>query len=116
MSLPDGECRSVSYGVMKIWKLVVIVRKCKMGGCENHYLVITWAAPNPFKNWFEQTTQKGGKGVFFEPIGVGSSMGVASPPEMINWMHTDLKIEVKNGFSSMIEKRPSGMPRAVFLV
>ena len=45
MSSPDGECRSLSYGVMNIWKLVAIVRKCKMGGCEHHYLAMTWAAP-----------------------------------------------------------------------
>ena len=38
----------------------------------------------------------------------------ASPPEMMNWMHAYFHIEVENGFSSMIEKRPSGMPRAVF--
>ena len=45
MSSPDGECRSVSYGVMNISKLVAIVQKCKMGGCEHHYLSIAWAAP-----------------------------------------------------------------------
>ena len=44
-SSPYGECRSVSYGVMKIRKLVAIVRKCKMGGCDHHYLSMTWAAP-----------------------------------------------------------------------
>ena len=41
----DGGCRSVSYGIMKIRKSVAIVRKCKMGGCEHHYLAMTWAAP-----------------------------------------------------------------------
>ena len=43
-----------------------------------------------------------------------SSIEGASPPEMMNWMHADLKIKFENGFSSMIEKRPYGMPRAVF--
>ena len=45
MISPDGECRSVLYGVMKIRKSVAIVRKCKMGGCEHHYLAITCEAP-----------------------------------------------------------------------
>ena len=45
MSSPDGECRSVSRGFINIRKSVDIVRKCKMGGGENHYLAITWAAP-----------------------------------------------------------------------
>ena len=45
MSSPDGECRSVSYGVIKIRKSVPIVQKCKMGGCKHHYLLMTWAAP-----------------------------------------------------------------------
>ena len=45
MSLPDVECRSVSYIVTQIRKSVAIVRKCKKGGCENHYLAITWAVP-----------------------------------------------------------------------
>ena len=38
MSSPDGECISLSYGVMKIHKSVAIVRKFKMGGCEHYYL------------------------------------------------------------------------------
>ena len=42
MSSPDGEGISLSYGVMKIRKSVAIVWKCKMGGCEHHYLAITW--------------------------------------------------------------------------
>ena len=33
---------------------------------------------------------------------------------MMNWMHTDFKIEYENGFLLMIEKLPSGMPREVF--
>ena len=41
MSFLDGECRSVSYGFMKIRKSVAIVRKCKMGGYEHHYLSMT---------------------------------------------------------------------------
>ena len=45
MSSPNGGGVNISYGVMKIRKLVAIVRKCKMGGCEHHYLAITWAAP-----------------------------------------------------------------------
>ena len=53
-------------------------------------------------------------GRLFNPICMGSSTEGASPPEMMNWMHADLQIEVENEFSSMIENRPSGMPRAVF--
>ena len=49
-SFPDGECRSVSYGVMKIRKSVAIVWKCKMGSCEHNYLAMTWAAPIHSKN------------------------------------------------------------------
>ena len=45
MSSLDGECRSVLYRVRQIRKLVAIVRKCKTGGCEHHYLLMTWAAP-----------------------------------------------------------------------
>ena len=45
MSSPDGECRSVSYGFTNIRKSFAIVRKCKIGGCEHHYLSMTWAAP-----------------------------------------------------------------------
>ena len=45
MSCSDGECRSVAYGVMKIRKLVTIVQKCKMSGCEKQYLSMTWEAP-----------------------------------------------------------------------
>ena len=47
---------------------------------------------------------------------MGSSTEGASPPDMMDWMHADLQIEVENGFSCMIEKRPIGMPRAVFLI
>ena len=50
----------------------------------------------------------------FEPIGMVSRTEVVSPPEMMNWMHADLQIEVENGFLFIIEKLPSGMPRAVF--
>ena len=50
----------------------------------------------------------------FEPICMGSSTEGASPPDMMDWMHVDFQIEVENGFSYMIEKRPMGMPRAVF--
>ena len=45
MRSPDGGCRSVSYGVMKIRKTVAIVWRWKMGGCEHHYLSMTWVAP-----------------------------------------------------------------------
>ena len=45
MSSRDGECRSVLYGVTKIRKLVAILWKCKMGGCEHNYLSMSWAAP-----------------------------------------------------------------------
>ena len=45
MSSPDGEYRSVSYGVMEIRKSVAIVRKYKMDDYEHHYLEMTWAAP-----------------------------------------------------------------------
>ena len=53
-------------------------------------------------------------GGLFELIGIGSSTEVAYPTEIMNWMHADFQIEVENGFLSMIEKRPSCMPRAVF--
>ena len=39
MSSLDEECRSVSYGVMKIRKWVAIVRKYRMGGCEHLFLI-----------------------------------------------------------------------------
>ena len=45
MRSPDGKCRSVLYGVRKIRKLVAILRKCKTGDCDHHYLLMTWAAP-----------------------------------------------------------------------
>ena len=53
-------------------------------------------------------------GGLFEPIRMQYSTKVASPPDKINWMHADLQIEVENGFSSMIEKLLSGIPRALF--
>ena len=59
MSSPDGECRSVSNGVMNIRKSVVIMRKCKMGGCENHYLSMTWAAPIHSRICSNKAPQKG---------------------------------------------------------
>ena len=34
-------------------------------------------------------------GGLFEPIGMGSSAEGSSPPEMMNWMHADLQIEVE---------------------
>ena len=98
MSSPDGECRSVSYGVMKIWELVAIVPKCKMGGCEHHYLYDLGSA-HPFKNWLKQSTQKGEMGCWFKPIFMRSSTEGASHPDKMNLMHADLQIEVENGFS-----------------
>ena len=53
-------------------------------------------------------------GGLFNPIGMGSSTEGTSPPEIMNWIHADLKIEIENGFLPMIEKRSSGMHRAVF--
>ena len=34
-------------------------------------------------------------GGLLEPIGIGSSKKGTSPPEMMNWMHVDLQIEVE---------------------
>ena len=34
-------------------------------------------------------------GGLFDPIGMGSITEGASPPEMMNWMHADLQIEVE---------------------
>ena len=95
MILPDGKCRSVSYGVMKIQISVAIVRKFKMGGCEHHYLTMTWAAPIHSKIGSKKSTQKGGRGGLFEPICMVSSTEGASSPEIMNWMHADLQIEVE---------------------
>ena len=53
-------------------------------------------------------------GGLFEPICMVSCTEGAYPPEIINWMHSDFQIEVENGISLIIEKLPSGMPRAVF--
>ena len=53
-------------------------------------------------------------GGLFKPICMGYSTEVESPPESMNWIHAVLQIEVEKNFLSMIEKRPSGMPRAVF--
>ena len=89
MSLPDGGCRSVSYGVMNIRKSVAIVRKCKMGSCENHYLTMTWAAPIHSKI-VSNKPPKGGMGGLFGTICIESSTKGASPPEMMNFMHADL--------------------------
>ena len=56
-------------------------------------------------------------GGLFDPICMLSSTEGASPPENMNRMHADLQIEVENSFSSMIEKRPSGMLRgSIFLL
>ena len=114
MSYPDGEFRSVLYGVMKIRKSVVIVRKCKMGGCKNNYLAMTWAAPIHLKIGSNKPPQRG--------IWVVCSSRFSWDPSMnehllLKWWigcTRICKLRLKNGFSSMIEKRPSGMPRAVF--
>ena len=50
---------------------------------------------HPFKNRLKQTTQKGEIGGLFDTICMGSSTEGASPPEMLNWMHADLEIEVE---------------------
>ena len=34
-------------------------------------------------------------GGLFDPIGMGSSTEGAAPPEMMNWMQADFKIEVE---------------------
>ena len=113
-SSPDGVCRSVLYGVMKIQKSVAIVRKCKMGGCEHHYLAMTWAAPIHSKIGWNKAPQRG-KWV------VCSSQFACDPAQkkhllLKKWIGCMriYKLRLKNGFSSMIEKWPSGMPRAVF--
>ena len=33
-------------------------------------------------------------GGLFKPIGMGSSMELEYPPEMMNWMHADFQIRV----------------------
>ena len=86
-----------------------------MGGCEHRYLAMTWAAPIHSKIG-SKTTQKGGMGGLLRNIFMGSSTEGVSPSEMMNWMYAGFKIEVKNSISSMIEKRPSDMPRAVFFL
>ena len=114
MSSPDGKCRSVLYGVMKIKKSVAIVRKCKMGGCENHYLSMTWAAPIHSKIGSNKAPNR--------RKWVVCSSRFARDPErkehlfLIRWIGCTwiYKLRLKNGFSSMIEKLPSGMPGAVF--
>ena len=50
---------------------------------------------HPFKNPLKKTTPKGEMDGLFEPIGMGSCMEGASPPEMMNCMHADLQIEVE---------------------
>ena len=50
---------------------------------------------HPFKNWLEQTIQKGEMGSLFDTVCMESSTEGASPPEMMNCMHADLQIEVE---------------------
>ena len=114
MSSPDGECRSVSYGVMNIRKSVAIVRKCKMGGCEYLYLAMTWATPIHSKIGLNKPPKRR-KWVFF-------SIRFAQDPARNEnillklWIRCTriCKLRLKNGFSSIIEKRPSNIPRSVF--
>ena len=94
MSSPGGDCRSILYGVMKIRKLVVIVWKCKMGGCEHPYLAMIWSAPIHLKIGSNKPPKRG-NGWFSEPICIRSSTEGLSPPVMMNWMHADLQIEVE---------------------
>ena len=113
-SSPYGECRSVSYGVMKIRKLVAIVRKCKIGGCDHHYLSTTWAAPIHSKIVSNKPPKR-------EKWVVCSSRFAWDPARkerlLLKWWigcTRIFKLRLENGISSMIKKRPSGMPRAVF--
>ena len=50
---------------------------------------------HPLKNRLGKTTQKGEMYVLFETIGMGSRTEGAYTPEMMNWMHADLQIEVE---------------------
>ena len=105
-SSPDGECRSVSFGVMKIRKSVVIMRKCKMGGCEDHYLSMTWAAR--IHSWIgSNKAPKRGKWV------VCLSRFACNPEQnehilLKRWIGCTriYKLRLKNSISSMIEKTP----------
>ena len=69
---------------------------------------------HPFKKLARTNHLKGGMGGLFKTICMGSGTERESPPETINCMHTHFQIRSKNGFLSMIEKCPSGMPRALF--
>ena len=98
MSWSDGECRSVSYGVMNIRKLVTIVQKCKMGGCEHHYLSMTWAAPIHSKIGMNKAPKRGKWVVHLSWFACEPARKDYFPPEKMNWMHADLQIEVENRF------------------
>ena len=80
---------------MKILKSVVNMRKCKMGGCNHHYLSMTWAAPIHSKIVSNKAPREGEMDGLFQPICIGSSTEGASTPETMNCMHADLQIEVE---------------------
>ena len=114
MSCSYGECRSVSYGVMKIRKLVTIVQKCKMGGCEKHYLLMTWAVPIHSKIGTKKAPKRGKWVVCLSRFACNPAQKEHLLPKRRFGCTRIYKLRLKNGFSSMIEKRPSSMPRAVF--
>ena len=66
-----------------------------MGGCEHHYLAMTWAAFIHSKIGLNKTPTRGKLGGLFKPICMGSSTEGVSPPEIINSMNADLQIEVE---------------------
>ena len=116
MSSPDGECRSVSYGFMKIRKSVAIVRKCKMGGCEHQYLVITWVGPIHSKISSKKTHKRGNW--------VVCSSRLAWDPEqkehlLLKWWigcTRIYKLRLEIGFSSIIKNARLECPGWFFLV
>ena len=114
MSCSDGECRSVAYGVMKIRKLVTIVQKCKMGGCEKHSLSMTWEAPIHSKTRSNKAPKRGKWVVCLSRF----TCDPARKEHLLlkRWIGCMriYKLRLKNGFSSMIEKLPPGMLTAVF--
>ena len=114
MSSPDGGCRSVLYGVMKIRKSVAIVWRWKMGGCEHLYLSMTWAAPITSKIGSNKAPKRGKWVVCLSRF----ACDPARKEHLLlkRWIGCTriYKLRLKNGFSSMIKKGLSGMPSAVF--
>ena len=53
-------------------------------------------------------------GGLFEPICMGSSTERAYRPEMVNWMHADLQIEVENRILTDDQKTPVGHAQGSF--